>query len=105
MSLLAIVASQIFTPLEIIRDGVVVVEDATIRAVGSRDAVSVPADARLIELGDRILAPGFVDVHIHGAAGHDVMEGTREALEAVAALVARHGTTSFVPTAMTASEE
>ncbi len=49
--------------------------------------------------------PGFVDVHIHGPGGHDVMEGTREALEIVAATVAAHGTTSLVATTVTASEK
>jgi len=49
--------------------------------------------------------PGFVDVHIHGAGGHDVMEGTSEAMSAVAGMLARHGTTSFVATTVTASPE
>ena len=49
--------------------------------------------------------PGFVDVHIHGAGGHDVMEGTPEALATVTRTVARHGTTSLVATTVTASEE
>lgn len=104
MPVLAIAASQIFTPLEVIPDGLVVVEDGTIRAVGSRQEISVPSGARLVELDDKIIAPGFVDVHIHGAAGHDVMEGTPEALEAVAALVLKHGTTCFVPTTVSAPE-
>ena len=51
------------------------------------------------------IVPGFVDVHIHGAGGRDVMEGTPEALAAVTRTVARRGTTSFVATTVTASEE
>src|SRR3990172_3659507 len=98
MSLLAIAAHTVFTPLEVIEDGLVVIEDRRIRSVGSREELAVPAGARFVELRNQIVAPGFVDVHIHGAAGHDVMEATPEALAAVAALLARHGTTSFVPT-------
>ncbi len=49
--------------------------------------------------------PGFVDVHIHGAGGHDVMEGTPEALAVVSRAVAQRGTTSLVATTVTASEE
>jgi N-acetylglucosamine-6-phosphate deacetylase len=49
--------------------------------------------------------PGFVDVHIHGAGGYDVMEATPEALEAIAGVVATRGTTSFVATTVTASED
>ena len=102
MALFALTAAQIFTPLEIIEDGVVLIEDELIRAVGPREAIAVPVGAPQVELGDKILAPGFVDVHIHGAAGHDLMEATPEALEAVAAFVLEHGTTSFVSTTLSA---
>jgi N-acetylglucosamine-6-phosphate deacetylase len=103
--LLALTAAQALTPLETIEDAVVVVEDRIIRAVGPRREIAIPSAARTVDLGNQILAPGFVDVHIHGAAGHDVMEATPEALEAVAAFVLRHGTTSFVPTTLSAPSE
>jgi len=47
------------------------------------------------------LAPGFVDVHVHGWGGHDAM-GDAEALEGMARALLRHGVTSFLPTAVTA---
>jgi len=102
---LALTAAQIITPLELIEDGIVLIEDRAIRAVGPRREMAVPPGARTVELGDKILAPGFVDVHIHGSAGHDVMEATPEALEAVAGFVLQHGTTSFVPTTLSAPLE
>lgn len=103
--MLALAARQLFTPLELVGNGLVLIEDGIIRAVGPRDSVAVPPTARIVDLGDTILAPGFIDVHIHGSAGHDVMEGTREAVEAVAALAAQHGTTSFVPTTLSAQPD
>ena len=103
MALLAITAKTLFTPTEVIEGGLVVIEEGVIRSVGSREELTVPKTARQVDLGDRILAPGFVDVHIHGGGGHDVMEATREALEAVATVVLRHGTTCFVPTTLTAA--
>jgi N-acetylglucosamine-6-phosphate deacetylase len=48
---------------------------------------------------DRIVAPGFIDVHMHGAVGYDVMDGR---LDELAAALPRFGTTAFVPTLMTA---
>ena len=105
MTRLALRASQLLTPLETIEDAVVLIEDRTIHAVGTRREVAIPPGARTVDLGEKILAPGFVDIHIHGAAGHDVMEATSEALEAVAAFVLQHGTTSFIPTTLSAPSE
>jgi N-acetylglucosamine-6-phosphate deacetylase len=102
MSLLALAARKIFTPLEVIEDGLLVIEDQSIRAVGSQREISVPEGARFVNLGERILAPGFVEIHIHGARGRDVMEGSAEALSTVARELGRHGTTSFLPTTLTA---
>ncbi len=51
---------------------------------------------------DRFIAPGFVDVHVHGGGGHDAMGG-REALDGMSRHLLRHGVTSFLPTAVTAS--
>jgi len=105
MSLLALAARQAFTPLEVMADAIVLIDDGVIRAVGSRNAVTVPRGARMLELGNKILAPGFIDIHIHGGGGHDLMEGTRQAVEAVARAVLEHGTTSFVPTTLSSPPE
>jgi imidazolonepropionase-like amidohydrolase len=50
---------------EPLRDGVVLVEDGTITDIGPADRVSVPNDAVRIELGERTLLPGMMDVHVH----------------------------------------
>jgi N-acetylglucosamine-6-phosphate deacetylase len=54
--------------------------------------------------GAPIVLPGFIDLHVHGGAGHDIMEGGDAALQ-VATLHARHGTTSLLATTMTAPQE
>lgn len=105
MSLLALASRELFTPLEVVEDAVLLIEDGVIRGVGSRQSVTVPPHARLVDLGDKIIAPGFVDVHIHGGSGHDLMEGTRDSVEAVARSVSDHGTTSFLPTTLSAAPE
>jgi N-acetylglucosamine-6-phosphate deacetylase len=102
---LVIYADRAFTPLEEIPDAVLVVDSGIITAVGPRTHVSAPVGARVIRAEGRTLVPGFVDVHIHGAGGHDVMEGEAAALETVAATVARRGTTSLVATTVTASDD
>lgn len=101
--LTAITCRRAFTPTEEIADAMIVVDGARIASIGSRNAISVPANARRIDLGDATLIPGFVDVHVHGAGGHDVMEAAPVALDRIAQTLARHGTTSFVATTVTAS--
>ena len=105
MQPIVIHADRAFTPFEEITDAVVVVQGSKIAAIGSRGLVDLPRGVREIAASGKTVVPGFVDVHIHGAGGHDVMEGTREALEIIAATVAPHGTTSLVATTVTASEK
>ncbi len=52
---------------EVIEDGVVIVDGDRIRAVGSRDAVAIPAGARVIDVKGKTLMPGIVDAHAHAA--------------------------------------
>ena len=51
-----------------------------------------------------LIVPGFIDLHVHGAAGHDFMDGD-EAVSAIAAMHAKHGTTAMLATTMTAPIE
>jgi N-acetylglucosamine-6-phosphate deacetylase len=105
MPLQAILTGRALTPYEEIADVVVLVEDGRIVTIGPRNRIAIPAGASRYEARGLTLAPGFVDVHIHGAGGHDVMEGTAEALSAVTRAVAQHGTTSLVATTVTAGAE
>jgi N-acetylglucosamine-6-phosphate deacetylase len=106
MPLIAIFAERALTPLEEIRDAVIVVDGARIAAIGHRGEIAVPRGAQEFSAAAGVtVIPGFVDVHIHGAGGHDVMEGTEEAFDAVTATVARRGTTSILATTVTASPE
>jgi N-acetylglucosamine-6-phosphate deacetylase len=105
MQPLVIHADRAFTPFEEIPDATVVIQGSKISGIGPRGKVDVPRGAREINARGRTVVPGFVDVHIHGAGGHDVMEGTRAALEIITATVPAHGTTSMVATTVTASEK
>jgi N-acetylglucosamine-6-phosphate deacetylase len=105
MQPIVIHAGRAFTPFEEITDAVVVIQGSKIFAVGRRGKVDLPRGAREMSAGGKTVVPGFVDVHIHGAGGHDVMEGTREALETITATAAARGTTSLVATTVTASEK
>ena len=104
MKRLAVIAGRVMTPDRVILDGVVLVEGARIMEVGSRAAVRFSrGEFEVLDHSRHLLSPGFIDVHIHGAMGRDVMEGTTEALEAISRFLAAHGTTSFLATTVTAS--
>jgi N-acetylglucosamine-6-phosphate deacetylase len=105
MSQIAIHARRLFTPIEEIADAVVVAEDGRIVAAGRRDSVELRAGTREYDARAWTLAPGFVDIHIHGAGGHDVMEAGSDALAPIAQTIARYGTTAFVATTVTASPD
>lgn len=101
----AILAGKIFTPNERIENGVILVDGHRVVRVGSKDQVKIPAGAALIDNRERAVVPGFLDIHTHGAAGHDLMEASPEAVSAVAAFLARHGITSFLATTVSADFE
>ena len=105
MPTIAIYASRVLTPQEELSDSVILVDGSKITAIGHRDEIQIPADAVHYASPGSTVVPGFVDIHIHGAGGHDVMEGTARALDKVTETVARHGTTSILATTVTAPIE
>lgn len=68
---------------------------------GARQVV-IEGDGKVHHFPGATLSPSFFDVHFHGAAGHDVMEGTPEALAAIGSLLARNGTANYLATTVTA---
>ena len=78
-----------------VADGRITIEDGRIAAVDLDDGRAAMTRTA------RIIAPGFVDVHVHGWGGHDAM-GDAAALDGMARALLRQGVTSFLPTAVTA---
>jgi N-acetylglucosamine-6-phosphate deacetylase len=87
----------------IIPNGTVLVENGIIAGVEEGDVEF--AGALDIDAKGNYISPGFVDIHVHGGGGHDFMDGTEEAFLKVAEIHAQHGTTSIMPTTLTAEKE
>ena len=101
-SMIALTASRLYTPLDCLEQPLLLVDGDAIVEVSSRTAREVPAGTQTTDYGDATLAPGFVDIHIHGGAGHDVMNADTAGLAAMERLLAAHGVASYFPTTVTA---
>ncbi len=97
-------ADRLFTPAEIIESPVVVIEDERIATVGQRSSMELPS-GRHLDFSGCVLAPGLIDIHIHGGAGHDVMEADESGLATLERSLLRSGVTAYVPTTVTAPME
>ena len=104
MSKLAIFTGKVITPDTVIPQGVVLIDGKKILEVGARFDVSFDeSEFETLHFEQKTLVPGFIDVHIHGARGRDIMEGTQDAIKVVSKHLALHGTTSYLATTVTAS--
>ncbi|WP_409344768.1 N-acetylglucosamine-6-phosphate deacetylase [Paenibacillus sp. MBLB4367] len=85
----------------------ILVRDGRIRSVhiGSDSKVAAADADSFLDGGGRLLIPGMIDVHIHGADGFDMMDGTVRSVEAVSEACARTGCTSFLATSVSSSLE
>ncbi len=95
-SLVVIRAGQVITPFRTIERGCVLVRGGRIDALGPWDSIPIPEAAEIVDVQDKIVAPGFIDTHIHGWCG--ARFHTTENVHAAAQAIARNGTTGFLPT-------
>ncbi|HKW35815.1 MAG TPA: N-acetylglucosamine-6-phosphate deacetylase [Candidatus Acidoferrum sp.] len=98
-------AGRAFTPASEITHAGILIRDGVIEAIGPRSGLSLPAGATELNATEKTAIPGFIDIHIHGAGGRDVMEGDGDALGVVTRKVAEFGTTSLLATTVTAAPD
>ncbi len=95
-------AERLWDGTRLLERPMVVIEDGRIASISTREAGELPGETRHLDFPGATLAPAFFDVHIHGAVGHDVMEATPAALDAIGSFLAQRGTGSFLATTVTA---
>jgi len=100
--MLAFTAGKLLTPTDAVEHPLVLVEQGRVLEISDRSSRQVPAGVSTADFSDSVMAPGYVDLHIHGSAGYDVMDDSAEALPAIEQLLVRHGVTSYFPTTVTA---
>ena len=112
-----IINGRVITPDRILPNSTLLIAQGHITAVAedqdhpadagtpATNAPDAAPDAIVIDAAGCYVAPGFIDLHVHGGGGHDFMDGTEEAFLAIARLHARHGTTAMTPTTLSAGKQ
>jgi N-acetylglucosamine-6-phosphate deacetylase len=98
-----ITAERLWDGTGLLDHPVVTIEEGRIVSIATRAASEVPGQGHVLDFPGATLAPAFFDVHTHGAAGHDLMEATPEALGAIGGFLATRGVGNFLATTVTAS--
>ncbi|WP_225743289.1 N-acetylglucosamine-6-phosphate deacetylase [Marinilactibacillus sp. Marseille-P9653] len=96
--------AQIYTGESLIEDGYIRF-DQEIIGVGQMDAYEPQEDEKEIDMKNKLIVPGFIDVHSHGGYGTDNMDGTAEEISEMTKKMLSEGITSYFPTTMTQSDE
>jgi N-acetylglucosamine-6-phosphate deacetylase len=91
---------KIITPDGVLTDHTLVLDGSTIQAIVPANAA--PSEGEVINAQGMWIAPGLIDVHVHGGDGHDTMDATVKAIHGMARFFAKHGVTSYYPTTMSA---
>lgn len=89
---------------DIVTGRTLVLTDGKVSAISENEEPDDEYD-EVIDAKGMYISPGFIDIHVHGGGGFDFMDGTVESFLGVAKTHARYGTTSLVPTTLTAGKE
>jgi N-acetylglucosamine-6-phosphate deacetylase len=97
-------AGTLVLPDSAVADPWLLIEDGIIHSFGTRGD-GLPQHYQHHDLPGALLAPAMFDIHVHGAAGHDVMEGTPEGVSHVSRFLASRGVGAWLPTLVTAAAD
>ena len=102
-----ILHGNIITPFQLLENKAIFIEKGKIIEIKDEKEINTTALMReeIIEAQDKFIIPGYIDIHIHGGGGSDVMDGDYESINKIAVAHSHFGTTSFLPTTMTMSKD
>jgi len=96
---LVLTGARVYTPLEVVEPATLIIDRGRIASLRAGRS------PRGEDLKGHIVAPGFVDLHVHGYAGYDATSGEPDLLLSLARVLARHGVTAFIPATVTGPHE
>jgi len=96
--MILLAGATLVLPDRLLERGSLLIDAGRIVAIEPR-VVATPAGATRVDLDGAVVVPGFIDVHVHGIEGHDVLDGSG-AIREVASRLPRYGVTAFCPTSI-----
>lgn len=96
---------DVLTPLRMIQSGSILIEGEKIKRVGQFRDSGIPPGTRVFNFKNRVAVPGFIDIHLHGGGGEEFTDSSAESIITALKTHLKNGTTSLLPTLMTASHE
>ena len=100
---LKIINGRVITSNRIINDASLLISDGIIAEINEKE-IGSKADT-ILDVKGNYIAPGFIDIHVHGGGGSDFMDGTVKDFLTIAETHQRYGTTSMVPTTLSTGKE
>jgi N-acetylglucosamine-6-phosphate deacetylase len=97
--------ARLFTPHHPGQIGWLLVQEGKIHSIGFGQLPQLSDEVQRLDGQGKALLPGFIDLHVHGAMGHEVMDASPSGLEEMARFYASHGVTAFLATTWTASRD
>ncbi len=98
-----LILGKVITPNKIIEGGAIGIEGNKILYVGENK--NLRDFKKVLDFKEYFISPGFIDIHIHGAFGKDIIDGEESALDTISSFIVKNGTTGFLPTVLTAPLE
>ena len=102
---LAIIGGSIVTPAEIIAAGIILCEDNRLKFVGSAKDAAPEPNSLIFDATNKFVLPGFIDTHVHGSGGDDVMTDGAAGMQRAGRKMLASGTTAWLPTTIAAKHE
>jgi len=96
--MIALSGADLVLPDRVLQRGSIVIDGGRIAAIESR-AIDASGSLTVVDVSNHIIVPGFIDVHLHGIEGIDVLDGP-DAVDEVASRLPRYGVTAFCPTSI-----
>lgn len=103
MSQLVIHSGTCITPIEVIKNSSILIEDGIIKQVGQGKKDLSTETSRPVDASGMFVIPGMIDIHVNGGKGANILDGTHQALKTMSEFHLRHGTTSMLPTIISSS--